>query len=104
MVKKRLAAGQKPTIVRVEEAQPTELLEFVSAPAELEPKSRVEISAKVSGRVMLLPFKVGERVTKGDPNANPPIPASVLVQLDSKDLESQLLGAQARRAAQAAGD
>jgi HlyD family secretion protein len=102
VVKKRVAAGQKPTIVRVEEAQPTELLEFVSAPAELEPKSRVEISAKASGRVMLLPFKVGERVTKGDPNANPPVPASVIVQLDSKDLESQLLGAQARRAAQAA--
>jgi HlyD family secretion protein len=103
MVKKRLAAGQKPTIVRIEEAQPTELVEFVSAPAELEPKSHVEISAKVSGRVEVLPFKVGERVTRGDPNANPAIPPSVLVQLDSKDLESQLLGAQARRAAQAAG-
>lgn len=103
VVKKRAAAGKKATVVRVEEAKPTELLEFVSAPAELEPKSRVEISAKVSGRVEALPFKVGERVTKGDPNANPPVPASVLVQLDSKDLESQLLGAQARRAAQAAG-
>ena len=103
VVKKRAAAGKKATVVRVEEAQPTELVEFVSAPAELEPKSRVEISAKVSGRVVALPFKVGERVTKGDPNANPPISPSVLVRLDSKDLESQLLGAQARRAAQAAG-
>jgi HlyD family secretion protein len=103
VVKKRLAASQKATVVRVEEAKPTELLEFVSAPAELEPKSHVEISAKASGRVMSLPFKVGERVTKGDPNANPPVPASIIVQLDSKDLESQLLGAQARRAAQAAG-
>jgi len=102
VVKKRAAAGKKATVVRVEEAQPTELLEFVSAPAELEPKSHVEISAKVSGRVEALPFKVGERVTKGDPNANPPVPASVIVQLDSKDLKSQLLGAQARRAAQAA--
>ena len=102
VVKKRAAAGKKATVVRVEEAQPTELLEFVSAPAELEPKSRVEISAKVSGRVEALPFKVGERVTRGDPNANPAVPASLLVRLDSKDLESQLLGAQARRAAQAA--
>ncbi len=102
VVKKRAAAGKKATVVRIEAAQPGELLEFVSAPAELEPKSRVEISAKVSGRVVALPFKVGERVTKGDPNANPPIPASVIVQLDSKDLASQLLGAQARRAAQAA--
>jgi HlyD family secretion protein len=102
VVKKRIAASQKATIVRVEEAQPAELLEFVSAPAELEPKSHVEISAKVSGRVEALPFKVGDRVTRGDPNANPPVPASLIVRLDSKDLESQLLGAQARRAAQAA--
>jgi HlyD family secretion protein len=102
VVKKRMAAARKATIVRVEVVEPGELLEFVSAPAELEPKSRVEISAKVSGRVEALPFKVGERVTKGDPNANPPILPSVLVRLDSKDLESQLLGAQARRAAQAA--
>jgi HlyD family secretion protein len=103
VVKKRMAAAKKATIVRVEVVGPGELVEFVSAPAELEPRSRVEISAKVSGRVVTLPYKVGERVTKGDPNANPPIPPSVLVQLDSKDLESQLLGAQARRAAQAAG-
>jgi HlyD family secretion protein len=101
-MKKRLAAAQKATIVRVEEAQPTELLELVSAPAELEPKTHVEISAKVSGRVELLPFKVGERVTKGDPNARPPVPPSLIVRLDSKDLESQLREAQARRAAQAA--
>ncbi len=102
VVKKRLAAAKKATIVRVEEAQPTELLELVSAPAELEPKTHVEISAKVSGRVELLPFKVGDRVTKGDPNAKPSVPPSVIVRLDSKDLESQLLEAQARRAAQAA--
>jgi HlyD family secretion protein len=103
VVIKRAAAAKKATIVRVEAVQPGELLEFVSAPGDLEPKSRVEISAKVSGRVVALPFKAGERVTKGDPNANPPVPPSVLVRLDSKDLESQLLGAQARRAAQAAG-
>jgi len=98
---KRAAAANKPTIVRVEEVQPGELIESVSAPGEIEPKSKVEISAKASGRVEALPYEVGEKVTKGDPNANPPIPASVLVRLDSKDLESQLLSAQARREAQA---
>ena len=102
VVSKRMAAGRKPTIVRVEKVQPGELIEFVSAPGEIEPKSKVEISAKASGRVELLPYDVGDKVTKGDPNANPPIPASVLVRLDSKDLESQLLSAQARREAQAA--
>ena len=35
VVKKRAAAGKRPTVVRVEEVQPGELLEFVSAPAEL---------------------------------------------------------------------
>ena len=49
VVRKRAAAGKKPTIVRVEEVQPGELIEFVSAPGEIEPKSKVEISAKVSG-------------------------------------------------------
>jgi HlyD family secretion protein len=53
--------------------------------------------------VVALPYEEGEMVTKGDPNANPPMPPSLLVQLDSKDLESRLLEAQARRAAQAAG-
>ena len=102
VVGKRIAAARRPTIVRVEEVQPGELIEFVSAPGEIEPKSKVEISAKASGRVEALPYDVGDKVTKGDPNANPPIPASVLVRLDSKDLASQLLSAQARREAQAA--
>ena len=102
VIRKRAAGANRATVVRVEEVQPGKLVEFVSAPGELEPKSRVEISAKASGRVEVLPYKEGERVTRGDPNANPPVPASVLVRLDSKDLESQLLSAQARRAAQAA--
>jgi HlyD family secretion protein len=101
-VKKRMAAGKKPTSVRVETVQLAELIEFVSAPGEIEPKSRVEISAKTSGRVEALPYDVGQKVTKGDPNAHPPIPPSVLVRLDSKDLESNLRSAQASRDAQAA--
>ena len=102
VVRKRAAAAKKATIVRVEEIKPGKLVESVSAPGETEPKSRVEISAKTSGRIVTLPYKVGERVTKGDPNVNPPIEPSLLVQLDSKDLESNLLSTKARRAAQAA--
>lgn len=102
VVRRRMSASGEPTIVRVEEVVPGELVEFVSAPGEIEPKSKVEISAKASARVVSLPFEEGDCVTKGDPNANPPVPTSVLVRLDSKDLESQLLSAQARRAAQAA--
>ena len=62
----------------------------------------MEIRAKVSARIVELPFDEGERVTKGDPDAVPPVPASVLVRLDAKDLEENLRSARASRAAQAA--
>jgi HlyD family secretion protein len=102
VVKRRKVGGEKPTIVRIEPVQRAELIEFVSAPGEIEPKRNVEISAKVSARVVALPYKEGALVTKGDPNANPPVPPSVLVRLDSKDLESSLRSAEANRDAQAA--
>jgi HlyD family secretion protein len=102
VVTRRRAGGEKPTIVRIEPVERAELIEFVSAPGEIEPKRNVEISAKVSARVVALPHLAGACVTKGDPNANPPVPPSILVQLDSKDLESSLRSAQASRDAQAA--
>jgi len=101
-LKNRGAAANKPAIVRVEEARLGELIEVVSAPGEIEPRTKVEISAKTSARIVELPHKEGDTVTKGDPDSNPPISASVLVRLDSKDLESRLRSAQASRAAQAA--
>lgn len=102
MVKVKMRGGSTPTTVRVENAQLGELIEFVSAPGEIEPKTNVEISAKVSARIVALPFDEGDKVTCGDPNANPPIPPSVLVRLDAKDLETRLTSAEAGRAAQMA--
>lgn len=101
-LKSRGNSANKATTVRVEEARIGELIEVVSAPGEIEPKTKVEISAKTSARIVELPYEEGDRVTKGDPDADPPVPASVLVRLDSKELESRLLSAQASRAAQAA--
>jgi len=98
----KIVASRKPTVVRIENAQRGELIEFVSAPGEIEPKKKVEISAKVMARIVELPYEEGDRVTCGDPNANPPVLPSVLVRLDAKDLESQLLQASANRSAQAA--
>jgi len=98
----KMKGGKKSTIVRIENAKRGELIEFVSAPGEIEPKTKVEISAKVSARIIDLPYEEGDRVTCGDPNANPPIPPSVLVRLDAKDLESRLTSAEASRAAQVA--
>jgi HlyD family secretion protein len=96
------ADADQPTVVRVEPAVRGSLVEFISAAGEIQPRARVSISARVSARIAELPFKEGDRVTKGDPNANPPIPPSVLVKLDSKDLEAQLNSVQARRAAEEA--
>lgn len=62
----RGGAANKATIVRVEEAQIGELIEIVSAPGEIEPKTKVEISAKASARVVELPHPEGATVTKGD--------------------------------------
>ncbi len=101
-VRSKLKAPAKPTAVRLEYARSGDLIEFVSAPGEIEPLSNVEISAKVSARVVALPYDEGATVTKGDPNADPPVPPSILVKLDSKDWESQLVSAQASRDAQAA--
>ena len=56
-----------------------ELVEFIQAPGELEPRTRVMISAKIASRVKELPFKEGDRV-KAD---------EVLVRLDDTDLQAQ---------------
>jgi HlyD family secretion protein len=81
--------------VRVEPATLGDLTETITAPGTIESKTKVSISARVSARIIDLPFKEGDSVTKGDPNANPPIPPSVLVKLDATDLEAQLKSAQA---------
>ena len=88
--------------MRIEEVKRGDLTERVSATGEIEPKEMVQISARVSARIIDMPYDEGNVVTCGDPNANPPIPASVLVKLDAKDLESQLRLAEASRAAQEA--
>ncbi|HUU15982.1 MAG TPA: efflux RND transporter periplasmic adaptor subunit [Sedimentisphaerales bacterium] len=100
--KVKTGASSKPTIVRIEKAQRGELIEFVSAPGEIEPRINVEISAKVSARIIELPYEEGDIVTCGSTETNPPVPASVLLRLDAKDLESRLLSAEANYSAQEA--
>ena len=99
---RKINASRRAAVVRVEAARRGELIEFVSAPGEIEPKTNVEISAKVMARIVELPYEEGDIVTCGKPDANPPVPASVLVRLDAKDLESQLLSAKAGYLAQEA--
>jgi HlyD family secretion protein len=101
-VRSKAAAANNGTVVRVEEAQLGKLTETVSAPGQIEPKINVQISAKTSGRIVELPFDEGAMVTKGNADANSPVPASVIIRLDSRDLESRLQSAQADRSARAA--
>lgn len=90
------------TEVRVENVVRGELAEVIQAPGEIQPKTKVSISAKVAARIVELPFDEGSTVTRGNPAANPPTTASVLVRLDATDLEAALRSARARHAAQRA--
>lgn len=100
-VKKKVSTGsQKGTNVSIAKPQLSELIEFIRAPGEVEPKNKVQISAKVSARILELPYDEGDAVTVGDPNADPPVPPSLLVRLDAKDLQSELRSVRAGHAAQ----
>ena len=99
---KKTKKEEKAVKVRVVEAQRGQLVEIVSAPGEIEPRTLVNISAKVSARVTALPFEEGDWVSAGDPNAPESSPASVVVRLDAKELESRLRMTEAHYKAQVA--
>jgi HlyD family secretion protein len=93
--------NKKPaTTVRLEKPVRGDFTEYATCPGQIGPKKKVTISARVSARIVELPFKVRQKVTKGDPNAKPPILPSVLVRLDATDLETALKIAESRKAAQ----
>jgi HlyD family secretion protein len=102
VVSKRNKNKDPGEVVRVEEVKPGDLTEEVGALCEIEPNEVVQLSARVSARIVEMPYEEGAVVTKGDTSANPPVPASVLIKLDAKDLESQLRLAEAGRNAQEA--
>ena len=86
------AKPDQETSVRVEKVSRGDLVEIVSAPGQIQPKTKVSISARTTARIALLPFDEGMEVKQGQ----------VIVQLDSTDLEAQLKATESRRAAQAA--
>ena len=81
----------EPTLVRVGKPDRGDLAEYVSARAEVEPKAKLSISARVAARIAGLPVEEGDEVGKGE----------VVVRLDAADLEAALLSAEANRAARA---
>ncbi|MDB5356519.1 MAG: hypothetical protein JWN24_2972 [Phycisphaerales bacterium] len=89
------------TNVRTEAATSGDLIEIISAPGEIQPRTKVSVSARVSAAILELPYKEGDAVIKGNPADKKP--ASMLVRLDARDLEAALRSATARKDAQEAG-
>ena len=75
------------TSVRIEKASVRALLETVSAPGEIEPHTKVDISAEVPARIEQLPIREGEHVKQGD----------LIVKLDDRELRAELDSATAGR-------
>ena len=98
--RKKLENGAKAAAVRLEKPVRGTFIEYVTCPGTVEPKKKVTISAKVSARILELPYAERARVTRGNPNANPSIPPSILVRLDATDLETALKIAGSRKEAQ----
>ncbi len=76
--------------VRTEIVKRRELVERVSAPGEIEPNVKVDVSAEVSARILELPFREGDLVKAGD----------VIIRLDAAAFEARLDSAEARRDAE----
>jgi len=82
----RLAPQPDLPEVIVEPVGRGDLLRTVNAPGSVEPRTRVQISAEVSARIIALPFEEGDVVRKGD----------VVCRLDAEDLQARLDSAQSR--------
>ncbi|RMD66748.1 MAG: efflux RND transporter periplasmic adaptor subunit [Planctomycetota bacterium] len=79
-------AEEKIIQVRVEPVKRGKLIRTVSAPGAVEPRTKVQISSRISAQIEALPFREGEAVHKGD----------VVVRLDDRDLQAALASAEAR--------
>jgi len=86
--------------VAVEKVKKRSIIETVTASGKIEPETEVKISPDVSGEIVELPVKVGDRVTKGQLLAKikPDIYESLLDRANAavSTARSQLLGAKAR--------
>ncbi|XVJ60897.1 MAG: efflux RND transporter periplasmic adaptor subunit [Tepidisphaera sp.] len=84
--------GMKPLEVRLEKPRRGDLIRTISAPGSIDPRTKVDISAQVSARIVALLSREGQRVKKGD----------VLVRLDADDLVAALDSSKAQLASEQA--
>ncbi len=87
---KSLAPEPFRTEVRAQSATIDRLIETVSAPGEIEPLTKVDISAEVSSRIEQLPMREGDEVKRDD----------VVVRLDDRNLKAALKSSKAQREAE----
>jgi len=80
-------SGSDALAVRLATVASRELVETVSAPGELDPEVKVDVSAEVSARILEIPFREGATVRKGE----------VIVKLDDRDLKASFDAQVARR-------
>lgn len=85
-LRKQFSGEGKATTVRLEPVLRGDLTKTVSAPGLIEPRTKVEISAQVSARIIALPFREGQEVRKDD----------VVIRLDAEDLAARVDSAKAR--------
>lgn len=83
-------ATPKGTRVRVEPIRMGKLVETIKAPGQIEPRTKVDISAEVAARIIELPIPEGQQVRRGD----------VVVRLDDREFKATLASAQANSEAE----
>lgn len=78
-------AKKKGTEVRVEKVQKRDLVASVTASGQVTPRTKVDLSADITGKIVALNVKMGDMVKKGQ----------LLLQIDPQQFESQVQRAEA---------
>ena len=81
--------GAKPVDVRIETVEPRDLVASVTASGQVQPRTKVDVSADVSGRIVRLAVKEGQMVSKGQ----------FLLQIDPEQAQAAVQRAEAAVAA-----
>ena len=82
-------SGKKGVEVRTEEVQRRDLIASVTASGKVQPRTKVDVAADVSGRIVRLAVKEGDRVTRGQ----------FLLQIDPENAQASVQRAEAQLAA-----
>jgi HlyD family secretion protein len=100
------AGGDKATTVRIEPVERREIVESVTASGQVEPRTKVDISADITGRIVRLAVQEGQEVVRGqfllqiDPSqfqAAAERAAAALANARSQQQQAQVNLAQAQR-------